>query len=135
MRILPSTELHACPLTAFGGSIHPWWTYHTPSVGLISTTMDLQSVLTLPFSLHTPSSPQSLQFIPLSSPSYYLHTSSHHLPQHNPSLTQTPLNQTPPTTKLVIAQHKIYFCLLCSCTACYVAYVASQRAPVLHSNL
>ena len=73
--------------------------------------------------------PQSLQFVPLSSPSYYPITLSHCLPQRNPLLTQTPLNQTPPTTKLMIAQPQDYFHILCSCTACYVTYVSACCRP------
>ena len=106
----------------------------TPLITSIAHIPDSRSVMVLSLTMHTPSFPQSLQFVPLSSPSYYPHTLSHRLPQYNPLLTQTPLNQTP-TTKLMIAQPQDLFpsSLFLYCMLRYVC--AIQRAPVLHSNL
>jgi len=119
------------------------WRLDTPLINLsdpLNRTHFHNYKLWHSFSLHTPSSPQSLQFVPLSSPSYYLHTLSHHLPQHNPSLTQTPLNQTPPTTKLMTAQPQDLFlsslflyCMLC-CVCCQPESPCTTQQSLIFSH-
>jgi len=68
------------------------------------------------------------------------HTLSHHLPQHNPSLTQTPLNQTPPTTKLMTAQPQDLFlsslfsyCMLC-CVCCQPESPCTTQQSLIFSH-